>query len=155
MGRGVSNQPFRLLQNVRLQDLTLFIGCSFPPQRHPQRPTHHLGWTCPRPSRALYGSPGGHAEVPGDSDLVPALVSGGEGEEAGIDCLHEEAAEHSECHAEERAAVAGCGQSADLIFKAVADPHHHIPGTQPRVVPVRWDATRALPSVAMLKATLR
>jgi len=49
-------------------------------------------------------------------------VSGGQGEEAGVDGVHAEAAHHSQRDAEEWDAVAGDGQSADLIFQTVADP---------------------------------
>jgi len=49
-------------------------------------------------------------------------VSGGQGEEAGVDGVHAEAAHHSQRDAEEWDAVAGDGQSADLIFQTVAAP---------------------------------
>ncbi len=53
--------------------------------------------------------------------LLPALVSGGEGEEARLDGVHAEATHNSQCDGEEWHAVAGGGQSARVIFKTVAD----------------------------------
>ena len=50
-------------------------------------------------------------------------LQGGEGKKVSVDGLHAEATHHSQCDAEERNAVASCGQSAGLIFKTVADPH--------------------------------
>ncbi len=57
-------------------------------------------------------------------------MSGGQGEEAGVDGVHAEAAHHSQRDAEEWDAVAGDGRSADLIFQTVADPVSlpHLPG---------------------------
>ena len=44
-------------------------------------------------------------------------MSGGEGEEAGVDGLHAQAAHRSQCNAEEWNAVAGGGESAGLILR--------------------------------------
>ena len=44
-------------------------------------------------------------------------MSGGEGEEAGVDGLHTQAAHRSQCDAEEWNAVAGGGESAGLILR--------------------------------------
>lgn len=57
-----------------------------------------------------------------DSGVLSAPLSGGEGEEAGVDGVHAQAAHHSQCDAEEWDALAGGGQSAGLMFKTVADP---------------------------------
>ena len=80
-----------------------------------------MGWTGTRAGRIVYGGSGGHTEEPSDSHLLSAFVSGGESEEAGIDGLHAEAADHLECDGEEQDAVAGGRQSARLIFETVAD----------------------------------
>lgn len=73
---------------------------------------------------ALYmAAPGGDVEESSDSELLSALVSGGEDEEARLDGLHAKAPHDSQRDAEEQGTVAGSGQSADLIFKTVADPH--------------------------------
>lgn len=71
---------------------------------------------------SLHGGLGGHAKEPRDSGVLSAPLSGGKGEEAHVDGLPAEATDHSQCNAEERDAVAGGGQSTDLIFKTVADP---------------------------------
>ena len=63
----------------------------------------------PRSSRALYDGAGGHSEEPSDSGDLSAPLSGGEGEEGGVDGLHAQAAHHSQCDAEEWNAVAGGG----------------------------------------------
>ena len=68
------------------------------------------------------GAPGGDAEESRDSERLPARVSGGEGEEVGVDGLHAEAPHESQRDGEEWHAVAGGDPSARLIFKTVADP---------------------------------
>lgn len=75
-------------------------------QRHPRRPTGDLGWASACGGRPLYGSAGGHAEEPGDSHLLSALVSGGESKKAGVNGLHAETAHHSQCDGEKRNPVA-------------------------------------------------
>ena len=95
---------------------------NFARQRHAQGPTGNQGWTRARAGCALYDGPGGHTEEPGDSHLLSALVSGREGEEAGVDGVHAKAAHHLERHGQKPDAVAGNRRSARLIFKTVADP---------------------------------
>ena len=63
---------------------------------------------------------GGHAKEPRDLGVLSASLSRGEGEEVGVDGLHAQAAHRSQCDAEEWSAVADDGQSADLMFKTVA-----------------------------------
>lgn len=63
---------------------------------------------------------GGHAKEPRDPGVLSASLSGGEGEEIGVDGLHAQATHRSQCDAEEWNAVAGGGESAGLIFKTVA-----------------------------------
>ena len=63
---------------------------------------------------------GGHAKEPRDPDVLSASLSGGESEEVGVDGLDAQAAHRSQCDAEEWRAVAGGGQSVDLMFKTVA-----------------------------------
>lgn len=92
-------------------------------QRDAQGATDHLGWPRPCAGCTLHGDPGGDAEESRDSELLSALVSGGEGEEVGVDGLHAEAPHNSQCDGEEWHVVAGGRQSAGLIFKTVADPH--------------------------------
>ena len=74
----------------------------------------------------LHGGAGGHPEEPGYSDLLPELVSGGQGEQAGVDGLHAEAAHNSQRHGEEWDTVSGGSESAGLIFKTVADPDYRL-----------------------------
>ena len=93
-----------------------------PRQRHPQGPTGDLGWAGTGAGCAVYGGPGGHTEESSDSHLLSALVSGREGEEAGVDGVHAKAAHHLERHGQKPDAVAGNRRSARLIFKTVADP---------------------------------
>ena len=78
--------------------------------------------SAPMCERHSHGGPGGHAAESGDSRVLSATLSGGEGEEVGVDGLHAKAADHSQCDAEEWNAVAGGGESAGLIFKTVAAP---------------------------------
>ena len=66
------------------------------------------------------------SEEPGYSDLLTVLVSGGQGEEAGVDGLHAEAAHDSHRYAEEWDTVAGGSESAGLIFKTVPDPDYRL-----------------------------
>lgn len=70
----------------------------------------------------LQGGPGGHAPESGDSRVLSATVSGGEGEEVGVDGLYAETAHHLECDVAKWNAVAGGSQSVGLIFKTVAAP---------------------------------
>src|SRR6266705_1196502 len=91
-------------------------------RRSAQRPTSDLGWARPCGGGTLHGGAGGHPQEPDDSDLLTALVSGGQGEEAGLDGLHAEAAHDSHRYAEEWDTVASGSESASLIFKTVADP---------------------------------
>jgi hypothetical protein len=50
---------------------------------------------------------GGHAKEPRDLGVLSATLSGGEGEDVGVDGLHAQAANRSQRHAEERDTVAG------------------------------------------------
>ncbi len=58
----------------------------------------------------------------GDSHLLSALVSGREGEEFGVDGVYAETAHHFEYDGQKPDAMAGCHDSARLVFKTVADP---------------------------------
>ncbi len=55
-----------------------------------------------------------------DSTVLSESLAGGEGENVGVDSPHAQAAHHSQCEAEEWNAVANCGQSVGLMFKAAA-----------------------------------
>ena len=63
------------------------------------------------------GAPGGDAEESRDSERLPARVSGGEGEEVGVDGLHAEAPHESQCDGEEWHAVAGGVPIGPLDFQ--------------------------------------
>lgn len=71
---------------------------------------------------ALRGRSDGHTEEPSDAHLVSAIVSGGEGENVNLDGMHAETADHRECGAKERDAVASSHESVRLSSKTVTDP---------------------------------
>lgn len=73
-----------------------------------------------RASRPVYGGPGGHTEEPGDSHLLSALVSSGQGEEVGLDGLHAKTAHDSQCHGQERDAMAS--RDGTRLCRDIGDP---------------------------------
>lgn len=56
--------------------------------------------------------------------MLSAPLSGGQGEEAGVDGVHAKVAHHFERCGENRNPVAGGRQSTHLIFKTAADPNY-------------------------------
>lgn len=70
----------------------------------------------------VFQAVGRPAPESGDSGVLIAPLSGGEGEEVGVDGLRGEVACDSQCDAEEWHPAAGGYQSAGYIFIAVADP---------------------------------
>jgi transposase len=66
----------------------------------------NLGWAGSCASRALHGGVGGLTEEPRHSHLLSATLSGGEGEEAGVDGLYAETPHDLECDSEEPDPVA-------------------------------------------------